>query len=67
MTEVLVCDICQSTIEVAPNGWDRGHNAWPVTEGRCCGPCNTEYVIPTRLLKSGFSTQQILTMADIIE
>jgi len=27
-----------------------GHNAKPVNDGRCCGPCNAIYVIPSRML-----------------
>jgi hypothetical protein len=32
----LKCSICQGDIDVGPSGWDRGHNAGPVNEGRCC-------------------------------
>ena len=67
MTEVLVCEICQSTIGVNSYGWANGHNAYPITEGRCCSPCNTEIVIPARLLNSGYSPKQISEMSDIIE
>ncbi len=28
---------------------DYGHNAMPYAKGRCCGKCNSEKVIPTRL------------------
>jgi hypothetical protein len=27
-----------------------GHNAKPVNDGRCCGPCNAIYVISSRML-----------------
>ena len=38
------CSICKCDID------DKfGHNADPVNSGRCCGRCNTMYVIPTRI------------------
>jgi hypothetical protein len=43
------CCICGSEIMKEYNGWDQGHNAEPVMNGRCCGPCNWTIVIPTRL------------------
>jgi len=67
MTKVLVCVICGGTIGVNSNGWVNGHNAYPITEGRCCNLCNTEIVIPARLSKTGYSSKQISEMPDIIE
>ena len=29
--------------------WDKGNNAEPVNDGRCCQACNSSVVIPTRL------------------
>jgi len=26
-----------------------GHNAQPINDGRCCGWCNNEFVIPRRM------------------
>jgi hypothetical protein len=44
------CVICNDKIGVDPiSGWDGGHNAEPVAEGRCCDACNTMEVIPARL------------------
>jgi hypothetical protein len=43
------CSICEKEIPVKPYGWSEGHNAWPITEGRCCDQCNRERVIPARL------------------
>ena len=44
------CVICNDKIGVdAISGWDGGHNAEPVAEGRCCDECNTMEVIPARL------------------
>jgi len=44
------CCFCQTTIEVKPSGWDKGHNAEPVkTNGRCCSDCNHSIVIPFRM------------------
>lgn len=42
------CSICQKQIEVH-NGWDKGHNAEPVSDGRCCDVCNATVVIPARI------------------
>ncbi|QDP61217.1 MAG: hypothetical protein GOVbin2729_43 [Prokaryotic dsDNA virus sp.] len=44
------CSVCSSEIERNPlTGWDLGHNAEPVNEGRCCDVCNSFVVIPARL------------------
>lgn len=48
------CSICHGKIdeERLRNGevyWDKGHNAWPVMEGRCCSVCNDTVVIRARL------------------
>ena len=29
--------------------WDGGHNAEPISQGKCCEPCNDEIVTPERL------------------
>jgi hypothetical protein len=42
----LKCSICGGDIDVGPSGWDRGHNAEPINNGRCCTDCNTTVVIP---------------------
>lgn len=31
---------------------DFGHNALPVMDGRCCSKCNTEIVLPIRILRA---------------
>lgn len=43
------CDICCLDIDVEPSGWDKGHNARPVSLGRCCSRCNEMSVIPARI------------------
>lgn len=43
------CSICFNEIEKQPSGWDGGHNAEPVNDGRCCDVCNDNVVIPARL------------------
>ena len=47
------CDICEGEIDVqviaGAVAWDQGHNAWPVSDGRCCSTCNWTRVIPARL------------------
>lgn len=42
------CSICGNEIEVDCFGWDKGHNANPVNEDRCCDRCNMQVVIPAR-------------------
>jgi hypothetical protein len=39
-----VCSICRREI------CDHGHNAQPITNGRCCDVCNATVVGPTRHL-----------------
>jgi len=46
------CIICGKEIEVQKSGWDKGHNAQPVADGRCCTECNITKVIPTRINES---------------
>ena len=44
------CKICGKEILMDADGkWDGGHNAEPITEGRCCEKCNDTVVIPMRL------------------
>lgn len=51
------CSICQLPIKPNPiNGWDKGNNAEPVNDGRCCDNCNDNVVIPARL--NQYSLQQ---------
>jgi len=42
------CNLCKNKIEMVGN-WAGGHNAEPVTTGRCCGICNETKVIPARI------------------
>lgn len=42
------CCVCKGKIDTQP-GWDQGHNADPVRNGRCCSTCNHVVVIPMRL------------------
>lgn len=47
--ELLKCSICGDRIYPEANGWDKGHNAQPVNDGRCCTICNATTVLPERL------------------
>ena len=40
------CIICGSK-KISPDldGWDGGHNAEPIVEGRCCGDCNAIVIV----------------------
>ena len=44
-----VCVICEKEIEETEYGWDKGNNASPLAEGRCCDWCNINKVLPYRL------------------
>lgn len=47
------CNICNETIAVeSQTGWEYGHNAQPVKDGRCCHSCNNNVVIPHRLIQA---------------
>tara|TARA_R110000824_G_scaffold92059_5_gene223593 strand:- start:2115 stop:2321 length:207 start_codon:yes stop_codon:yes gene_type:complete len=57
------CIICGNPIGKDPSGWEGGHNAYPLMEGRCCGTCNDTLVIQARLKQMGYSTKQAGEMA----
>ena len=58
------CSICG--VEIAPHYhpitgavyWSQGHNAEPVTDGRCCDLCNHAVVIPVRLSLGRAATKE---------
>ena len=52
------CCICGKPITKEASGWDGGHNAYPLMEGRCCGTCNDKLVLHARLKQAGYSTKQ---------
>ena len=43
------CSICTSEIDVQANGYEGGHNALPISNGRCCTICNDNVVVPMRM------------------
>jgi len=43
------CSICTNDIDVQSNGWEEGHNALPLSNGRCCTLCNDTEVVPMRM------------------
>jgi len=43
------CSICNNDIDVQSNGWKEGHNALPLSNGRCCTLCNDTEVVPMRM------------------
>jgi hypothetical protein len=48
------CSICAGKIDkhINQNGevyWDKGHNAEPINDGRCCDKCNTQVVVAKRI------------------
>lgn len=42
------CSICKKTIDIQANGYEEGHSAFPLTDGRCCSICNDSQVVPMR-------------------
>jgi hypothetical protein len=52
LNKLLVCSICGHDIEPHPvHGWAGGNNAQPINDGRCCDNCNSEIVIPVRMMR----------------
>jgi hypothetical protein len=45
----LKCSLCGSPIPTGPGGWRHGHNAQPLSGGRCCEQCNSDVVVPARI------------------
>ena len=44
------CSICKKEIQKDPiSGWDKGNNAQPVNDGRCCDYCNLKVVLKARI------------------
>tara|TARA_R100001463_G_scaffold28798_3_gene65856 strand:- start:5508 stop:5753 length:246 start_codon:yes stop_codon:yes gene_type:complete len=43
------CSLCYGIIDTEDNGWTEGHNAEPISDGRCCTKCNDELVMPARI------------------
>ncbi len=43
------CSICTNEIDVQSNGWEEGHSALPLSNGRCCTICNDTEVVPMRM------------------
>jgi hypothetical protein len=43
------CCICENEIQPTESGWEHGHNAQPIRDGRCCCKCNARLVVPQRL------------------
>lgn len=42
------CCICNK--EIPPVGdWDKGNDAWPAADGRCCNECDMAVVVPARI------------------
>lgn len=57
------CDICFNDIPVEFNGWNKGNNAEPVVkDGRCCNTCNSNVVVPARVLEIEARQQRDVTL-----
>ena len=60
--DIKSCVICREPIYADFNGWDGGHNPWPVRKkGRCCGECNDAIVVPRRLYEAGILGENIVS------
>ena len=52
------CSICEENLEEQKHPitgeifWNKGHNAEPINDGRCCDRCNYTIVIPKRIKNS---------------
>lgn len=57
MSKAKPCSICGEEIEAHANPitgevyWTEGHNAQPITNGRCCDSCN-RLVIAERIIRA---------------
>jgi coenzyme F420-reducing hydrogenase beta subunit len=65
------CVICKGDIEhqKTPEGevfWTKGHQAWPVADGKCCQVCNDNVVLPRRLEDAGFSAGDARELASTL-
>ncbi len=70
------CSICSVPLpvdelnwETGKHDWDQGHNAKPVTDGRCCNDCNHLYVKPARIARrlqglEAYEGSGVITMED---
>jgi hypothetical protein len=43
------CSICKKEIIPDVVGWNKGHNAQPINNGRCCTDCNNSVVLTARI------------------
>tara|TARA_R110002020_G_scaffold18962_3_gene65711 strand:- start:1976 stop:2188 length:213 start_codon:yes stop_codon:yes gene_type:complete len=50
-----ICSICSGEITKEVTGWDGGHNASPINEGRCCDDCNV--IVTRRRLNDHYKNQ----------
>lgn len=53
------CSICKSPIHPHKDEdgvvyWEHGHNAQPITNGRCCDTCEANVVFPARVNRLGY-------------
>jgi hypothetical protein len=47
--EEMFCSICGEPNEKWSDDF-YGHNAEPISGGRCCGECNENFVVPARMM-----------------
>jgi len=54
------CVLCGEKIRPNKAGWDKGHNAEPLADGRCCDQCNQLVVLKRMEIRQ----QYLLAYAD---
>jgi len=64
------CIICEGAIDkhYDKDGkmyWDKGHNALPIANGRCCDDCNNNKVIPARMRLNKASEKEAVSIYGI--
>ena len=63
------CSICEDNIEEQEHPitgeifWNKGHNAEPINDGRCCDICNDTIVIVKRMEIMGMEDKEGIMQA----
>ena len=70
---MIKCSICEDNLEEQKHPitgnvfFNKGHNAKPVNDGRCCDVCNDTIVIPRRMEIMGYDPTFGLSLEHIKE
>jgi hypothetical protein len=55
------CSICNASYT------GHGHNAWPVSNGRCCDICNDMAVLPVRRARSDMARERLEALREAVK